>query len=226
MAILKNPGKNSFTVVDNYALRDSRLSLKARGLLVTMLSLPDNWQFSENGLCSIFEKDGQASIRSGLKELEDGGYLVRKRTRDDHGRVSSVEWVIFDKPHLENPNVVTPNLENRPQLNTKESSIKESNMKGCNIARKRFTPPTVEEVAAYCHERQNRVDAQRFVDFYEAKGWMVGRSKMKDWKAAVRTWEKPRDDVQGRHPETEGQTTYSRMNKIFEEVRRMNAGEW
>lgn len=56
--------------------------------------------------------------------------------------------------------------------------------------RKRFTPPTVEEVAAYCHERQNSVDAQTFVDFYASKGWVVGKSKMKDWKAAVRTWEK------------------------------------
>lgn len=53
----------------------------------------------------------------------------------------------------------------------------------------RFTPPTVEEVAAYCLERKNHVDPQRFVDFYAAKGWMVGKNRMKDWKAAVRTWE-------------------------------------
>ena len=56
--------------------------------------------------------------------------------------------------------------------------------------RKRFTPPTVEEVAAYCGERNNRIDPQTFVDFYESKGWVVGKSKMKDWKAAIRTWEK------------------------------------
>ena len=54
----------------------------------------------------------------------------------------------------------------------------------------RFIPPTVEEVAAYCKERNNRVDAGRFVDFYTAKGWMVGKNKMKDWKSAVRTWER------------------------------------
>lgn len=54
----------------------------------------------------------------------------------------------------------------------------------------RFTPPSVEEVAAYCQERQNSVDASRFVDFYSSKGWMVGKSKMKDWKAAVRNWER------------------------------------
>ena len=118
MAILRNPKKEKFTVVDNFALRDDRLSLKARGLLVTMMSLPDNWKFSENGLCSILPKDGQASIRSGLKELEAVGYLTRTRTRDSGGRVSDVVWTICDKPRLENPSVVNPNLGNRPQLNT------------------------------------------------------------------------------------------------------------
>jgi hypothetical protein len=54
----------------------------------------------------------------------------------------------------------------------------------------RFIPPTLDEVAAYCKERKNRVDAGRFVDFYTAKGWMVGKNKMKDWKSAVRTWER------------------------------------
>lgn len=189
MAILKNPSKNNFTVIDNHALRDDNLSLKARGLLITMLSLPDNWQFSENGLCAIFKKDGQASIRSGLKELEENGYLVRQRTRDGNGRVSAVVWYIFDKPHLDFPSVVNPSLDNQPQLNTKESSIKESRTKEYNV-RKRFTPPTVDEVRAYCKERGNRVDPQRFVDFYTANGWTQGRGKpIKDWRAAVRTWE-------------------------------------
>ena len=56
----------------------------------------------------------------------------------------------------------------------------------------RFTPPTVEEVKAYCTERQNTVDPVSFISFYESKGWMIGKNKMKDWKAAVRTWERSR----------------------------------
>lgn len=55
---------------------------------------------------------------------------------------------------------------------------------------KRFTPPTVEEVRAYCKERGNNVDAERFVDYYTSNGWHVGKNSMKDWKAAVRTWER------------------------------------
>jgi hypothetical protein len=54
----------------------------------------------------------------------------------------------------------------------------------------KFIPPTVEEVEAYCQERDNEVDAEHFVDFYESKGWMVGKNKMKNWKACVRTWER------------------------------------
>lgn len=57
---------------------------------------------------------------------------------------------------------------------------------------KRFSPPTVEEVRAYCIERRNNVDAERFVDYYTANGWQVGKNKMRDWKAAVRTWERNR----------------------------------
>ena len=53
----------------------------------------------------------------------------------------------------------------------------------------KFTPPTVEEVMAYCRERDNNIDAQHFIDYYEARNWMLGKTKMKDWKAAIRTWE-------------------------------------
>lgn len=62
---------------------------------------------------------------------------------------------------------------------------------------KRFIPPAVDEVSAYCQERGNSVDPQRFVDYYSSNGWMVGKNKMKDWKAAVRTWEQ-KDKQYGR----------------------------
>lgn len=72
-----------------------------------------------------------------------------------------------------------------------EISIGEGNSAdGAALTPKRFVKPTVEEVAAYCKERKNNVDPQRFIDFYESKGWKVGNQPMKDWKACVRTWEK------------------------------------
>lgn len=63
----------------------------------------------------------------------------------------------------------------------------------------KFTPPTLEEVSDYCQERNNGVDPQKFIDFYESKGWMVGKNRMKDWKASVRTWE--RDDNKKKKPQ-------------------------
>ena len=213
MAILRNPNKEKFTVVDNYALRDENLSLKARGLLVTMMSLPNNWHFSETGLCAIIQKDGQSAIRSSLKELEQLGYLTRTRIRDNYGRVSNVVWTICDKPQLENPSVaspsvVNPNLENQPQLNTNTSSTNKSNTDVLNTEskkRQRFSPPSVEDVRAYCLDRGNTVDADAFVDFYASKGWRIGQNPMKDWRAAVRTWEKrERRYDPGMYTETEG----------------------
>ena len=74
-----------------------------------------------------------------------------------------------------------------------EDKDKDKDKKGNGAREARFTPPSVEEVAAYCQERGNGVDAARFVDFYSSKGWMVGKSKMKDWKAAIRNWERSGD---------------------------------
>ena len=71
--------------------------------------------------------------------------------------------------------------------------VKEINIdrtKDTKTKRKRFVPPTLEEVRTYCQERKNHVDPERFVDFYESKGWMVGKNRMINWKAAVRNWEK------------------------------------
>lgn len=78
--------------------------------------------------------------------------------------------------------------------NEKENDIKENNLTVVKEKRQRFSPPTADEVKAYCHERGNHVDPQRFVDFYASKGWRVGNNPMKDWKAAVRTWEQ-RDNI-------------------------------
>lgn len=70
-----------------------------------------------------------------------------------------------------------------------EEDIKETTLKGSKEKRERFSPPSVDEVSAYCRERKNGVDPQKFVDFYTAKGWKVGQNPMKDWRACVRTWE-------------------------------------
>ncbi|HCT63886.1 MAG TPA: hypothetical protein DIC60_01175 [Lachnospiraceae bacterium] len=80
---------------------------------------------------------------------------------------------------------------NNPQSKVKESKVNKSKEIGAETSKsKKFKPPTVEEVQAYCTERKNNISAEKFVDHYMSNGWMVGKTPMKDWKAAVRKWEK------------------------------------
>lgn len=80
----------------------------------------------------------------------------------------------------------------KPEPNVNDNVNVNDNEKICNTATKakRFVPPTLENVIGYCQETGRKIDAERFIDFYESKGWMVGKNKMKDWKAAVRNWAK------------------------------------
>ena len=130
MAFLRKEHKENYTCISNDVFK-SDLSLKARGMLCTMLSLPDDWEFSENGLQAIL-KDGQTSVRSAIKELESAGFLSRTRERDENGRMGKCVWIVCDYPRFENPSLDTPsfetsNLGNGPQLSTKEPSTDKSN---------------------------------------------------------------------------------------------------
>lgn len=124
MAFLRKEHKENYTCISNDVFRSS-LSLKARGMLCTMLSLPDDWEFSENGLQAIL-KDGQTSVRSAIKELESAGFLSRTRERDENGRMGKCVWIVCDYPRFENPNLANSNLGNEPQLSTKQQSTDES----------------------------------------------------------------------------------------------------
>lgn len=122
MAILRKVKKSDFTVIDNNVFKNKDLSYKAKGLLCTMLSLPDDWNFSEDGLSSL-SSDGISSVRTTLKELMDFGYLERTRARDDKGILRDTVYTIYEEPTLENPNLDKPILENLKtykELNNKE----------------------------------------------------------------------------------------------------------
>lgn len=123
MAVIRNKTQH-FTIVAQSILRDERLSLKDIGLLVRLLSLPDNWEFSEKGLDKICANDGLTSIRTSIKNLENCGYLKRSRVRKEDGRITGVEWIISDYPELEEPKCENPILENQIQYNTKEPNTK------------------------------------------------------------------------------------------------------
>ena len=108
---IKKVYQKSFTTVDNTVLNDTSLSWKAKGLFVYLWSQADEWDFYETEVVK-HSTDKIASLKSGLKELEQQGYLKRQRKRDDKGHLKENEWILFDNPMLENPMLDNPMLDN------------------------------------------------------------------------------------------------------------------
>lgn len=132
MAILRKNKKDKYTVIDNTVFFDRKLSYKAKGLLCQMLSLPDEWSFSIEGLARL-ASDGKASVQSALIELKEAGYFYRLQKRSGN-RISGIEYVVSevkfaDSQHLENQHLENQDIENPSQLNTKELSTNKSNTK-------------------------------------------------------------------------------------------------
>ena len=109
MAVCRVEKNKNYTTMSNYHLRDPDLSNKARGLLSTMLSLPDNWDYTTRGLAKIC-KDGVDGITAQLRELEQYGYLIRNRIRDTSGRIIDMEYIIYERPHPASPDTEKPDM--------------------------------------------------------------------------------------------------------------------
>ena len=127
MAVFKIEKNKNYTVMSNYHLRDKRMSLKAKGLLSFMLSLPLDWDYSLDGLEKIC-KEGKDSIRSALNELKLYGYLVIKKTKNEKG-IFEYEYMIYEYPYSENPDMDYPDMENPTQINTNIQNTKKQNDK-------------------------------------------------------------------------------------------------
>ena len=143
MAVFRIEKNRDYTVMSNHHLRDKSLSLKAKGLLSLMLSLPEEWDYTTKGLARIC-KDGVDSICAGVRELEEHGYVIRQRVRNPNGQLGAIEYTILEqprqpepekpereKPVLDNPEQAYPVLEepeqgNPAQLNTNRSSKEKS----------------------------------------------------------------------------------------------------
>lgn len=126
MAVFRIDKTRDYTVMSNHHLRNTELSLKAKGLLSLMLSLPDNWDYTTKGLACIC-KDGVDSICAAVRELEEHGYVIRERVRGANGQLGSIEYTILEQPaepspERENPVQVKPILEN-PVLGKPEQEI-------------------------------------------------------------------------------------------------------
>lgn len=148
MAVFRVERTKDYTVMSNHHLKDTSLSLKAKGLLSIMLSLPETWNYTTRGLAAIC-KEGVDAISSAIRELETSGYIVRRQLRDSKGRITDTEYVIYERPIgpdtpspepggpdtpfpcLENPYVVgpdaaAPGAEKPAQLNINQVSTNQS----------------------------------------------------------------------------------------------------
>jgi len=180
------------------------------------------WTYnSVKAFAELFPYASEKQIRTALKKLVDAGILQT----GNYNKLAydRTLWYAFTKYGLsicpigkmEAPKKENGNAENGepiPYVNTNNKPINKPNKESA----KRFSAPSVEEVKAYCQERHNKIDPEQFVDFYESKGWRVGAQPMKDWKAAVRTWEKrdaerkapPRQDTRGLDLTVEGELPF------------------
>ena len=102
MAVFRIEKTRDYTVMSNHHLRDKSLSLKAKGLLSLMLSLPEEWDYTTKGLARIC-KDGVDSICAGVRELEEHGYVIRQRVRDPNGQLGAIEYTILEQPRPPGP---------------------------------------------------------------------------------------------------------------------------
>ena len=144
MAVFRIERTRDYTVMSNHHLRDKALSLKSKGLLSMMLSLPEDWNYTTRGLAKIC-KEGVDAIGGALRELESAGYIVRHQMRDRQGRISDTEYVIYEQPQpkapdtpqpdtaspdTENPYLADPDTEKPAELNIEKSKTQKSNTQG------------------------------------------------------------------------------------------------
>ena len=144
MPVIRVNKTKDYTVMANYHFRDKNLSLKAKGLLSMMLSLPDGWGYSIEGLVKL-SSDGRASVMAALNELEKFNYLKRSRTRDRSGKPGEAVYDIFEQPKsdfptLEKPTLEKPTLENRTLLNTNKLNTKVLNTNNKKVSKAQSKP--------------------------------------------------------------------------------------
>lgn len=170
MAVIRVNNTKGFTVMSNYHFQDKEISLKAKGLLGLMLSLPSNWDYSVNGLVAIV-KENKAAVQTVLKELEEHKYLKRTRVQDETGRFDYI-YDIYEKPYdklpcTENPCTDIPCTEvrcteNQPQINTNKQNTNKQSTKELNTneyKEKNIKKESVNSVIAEYTENKDLQDA-------------------------------------------------------------------
>lgn len=205
--ILRNKG---FTVMSNHHLRNKNLSCKAKGLMSFMLSLPEDWDYSVKGLSSVL-KESEKAIRTILKEIEEHGYLSRKREKDSDGRFSGIDYILSEIPfmwqeELEDP--VDAEIENN-----QSEDLKTKNLGG---ACKR-----VPYQAALDYHKENgyQSDLSEWFTYWSFNEWRYNNGKLlKNWKKSIDYWEK--GFKKGQKPKKNGFQNFEQRDIDFDDLER------
>ena len=203
MAVIRVEKNRNFTTMSNVHLRDTNLSLKAKGLLSICLSLPDSWDYSVNGLTAIC-KEGRDAVLTTLQELERLGYVFREQTRTPDGRMGKSAYVIYEspeenprlglpqteKPTTDNPTTEKPQTGNSGQSNTNQRNTDRNNNRENKVARHKYgqygnvllSDEELEKLKTeYPHDFENRIE--RLSEYMAS----TGRS-YKSHLATIRSW--------------------------------------
>ena len=181
---------NYYAIIPAEVRYDKELKDKAKLLYgeITCLSNEYGYCYASNKYFANLYQVSVTTISLLIKNLIDRGYLTseiiyKKGTKEidkRYLRISKEGYLRFLKEGIK---------EKLKDNNTSINNNKEINNINIIYKEKNFKKPTLEEVEEYCKERNNNINAQKFIDFYESKGWKVGKTPMKDWKACIRTWE-------------------------------------
>ena len=206
MSVYRRHKKTNYTCIDNHIFKDHSLSMKAKGLLAQIFSLPDNWEYSVRGLTTLFS-DGREAVNNALQELIDHGYIVRTQKINQFGKFDGYEYDIYEVPQIsvadnpftenpitENPITENPITENPNQLNTNNENTNEEITEENNIDI--FIRPDQVEILDYFKEFISSrgltldpyTEAERFDSYYTERNWYTGDHKMQSWKASAANW--------------------------------------
>lgn len=201
---------SNYTTISNYHLNDKNLSFKAKGLLTFMLSVGSDWVFLEEGFAKC-STDGVDRIRSGLHELEEHGYLIRTRERDDKGHYRNAIYDIYETPqkqrkepnpnslNYQKPNWNNPNWGKRPLPNTKLTKrlIKPNTKVYTTATDENEDFPSEKEIKKFCKSEHLLMDCEKFKAYYDIREWRYKDGvRINNWRALARYWA-----ASERHPE-------------------------
>lgn len=208
--MLRNKFANKFTQISNAVLNDNELTLEEKGLFCYLFSKPDGWEFHYSVMRKELNEKSDKTIRKVLNSLAEKGYIIKKQVSNPNGQFGGMDIEFTDKAFsiTEGKNTDAANLpvgKNAESANLPPNNTNMSNNTDLitntddNIIRSvvlfptknvGFIKPNIKEIEIFCSTEGINVDAKQFYYFYESKGWMIGKNKMKNWKAALRTWER------------------------------------